>query len=113
MALEHFTVSVHWDFCVGNPISCRLIVRSTPIEHVCMYYMHGVFIFQPHCYFPRGIDNGSGHHAVGLVSQSIFNVDNTMLDSGNVVMFCCWPKPSSKDMSPVQAGPLSINFPGS
>ena len=66
-----------------------------------------------HCYFLSGIDNGSGHLALGLVSQSIFNVDNSMLDCSNVVMFCCWPKPSSKDMSPVQAGPLSINFPGS
>ena len=66
-----------------------------------------------HCYFLRGIDNGSGHLALRLVSQSIFNVDNSMLDCGNVVMFCCWPKPSSKDMSPVQAGPLSVIFLGS
>ena len=66
-----------------------------------------------HCYFLSGIDNGSGHLALGLVSQSIFNVDNSMLDCGNVVMFSCRPKPSSKDTSPVQAEPLSINFPGS
>ena len=66
-----------------------------------------------HCYFLSGIDNGSGHHAVSLVSQSIFHVDNSILDCGKVVMFCCWPKPSSKDMSPVQAGPLSVIFPGS
>ena len=66
-----------------------------------------------HCYFLRGIDNGSGHHAVSLVSQSIFDDNNSMLDCGKLVMFCCRPKPSSKDTSPVQTGPLSINFPGS
>ena len=61
-----------------------------------------------HCYFLRGIDNGSGHLAVGLVSQSIFDDNNTILDGGKVVMFCCWPEPSSKGMSPV-----SVIFPGS
>ena len=66
-----------------------------------------------HCYFLRRIDNGSGHHAVSLVSQSIFDDNNSMLDCGKLVMFCCRPKPSSKDTSPVQTGPLSINFPGS
>ena len=73
----------------------------------------GFFVQWVHCYFLRGIDNGSGHLALRLVSQSIFNVDNSMLDCGNVVMFSCRPKPSSKDTSPVQAEPLSINFPGS
>ena len=66
-----------------------------------------------HCYFLRGIDNGSGHLALRLVSWSIFDDNNTILDCGDVVMFCCWPEPSSKGMSPVQAGPLSVIFPGS